>query len=76
MRVKIIDSTGIEWYSDYIGDIFKVEAIPRGGFKHILVKCDGERYGYVNKKHCVPVYEIEFGKCKIGVSFTKENKRR
>ena len=59
MRVKIIDSTGVEWYSNHMEETFYVEAIPRRGFKYIIVKFDDKRYGYVNKDHCIPIYDYE-----------------
>ena len=72
MRIKIIDSTGVEWYSECIGKVFEVHSKSRkGGKNKYVVRLDkedrhlmnGYMYGWVHKKHCIKIPEIIDGKC-------------
>ncbi|MDU2672631.1 MAG: hypothetical protein E7C49_11530 [Clostridium sp.] len=61
MEIEIINSTGVEWYKDCIGKIFKVQSESRkGGRGKYVVRLEkvdrhlmnGYQYGWVKKEHC------------------------
>lgn len=74
MKVKIISSTGIEWYRNCIGKVFGVKSESRKGGKgkyvvilpkHQRYLMNGYMYGWIDKEHCevMETPTIKNGKC-------------
>lgn len=70
MYLKIVKSTGREWYKKCIGKTFKIHSESRNKYIVKLEKVDiwlnkGWIYGYVDKKHCILLRAIQIEKGQI-----------
>ncbi|GAB6170067.1 hypothetical protein JCM1393_25270 [Clostridium carnis] len=68
MYIKILKSTGNEWYSKCIGKRFKVHSESRkGGRGKYIVRLEkedrwlmnGHMYGWVDQEHCILLKPLE-----------------